>query len=258
MDITTTISGLLPESMPDLGSIGTSIASFDIIAIIESKIAGLLPAEILTLYTANRAICLLGFAFLLLLIGVQGYKIFKSLLYVAGAVGFAYVGYTYLVPYMPESFVSVLPEGMDAKVIVAVACALIAVFLTRCAFPFMIMILGAGSGYLLGSMVIYGKLIEYFHTLTFLQENEQVVKTIIGGALAAVFGIVFILMFKHLFMVATSFGCPVLAGLALQKILMPAGDQNVLIAFALVGVAFGIYCVVHQYKQEEKDMEIVF
>jgi hypothetical protein len=243
------ISGILPDKMPDAGS-------FDIIALIESKLLGLLPENILGLYNANRVIVLLGFAFLLLLLAVQGYKIFKSLLYVVGAVGFAYVGYTYLVPHLPESFVQVMPEGVSAAVVVAVVCALVAVFLTRCAFPFMIMILGAGTGYLLGSMVVYGKLIGYFHTLTFLQ--TPVVKYVIGGALAAVLGIVFLLMFKHLFMVATSFGGSLLAALALQKIIMPGADQTIVIAFAIVSVAFGIFCVVKQYKQEEKDTEIVF
>ena len=238
--------------MPNL----ESIKNFDIIALIESTLLGFLPENILTIYAANRAIFLLGLAFVLLLFAVQGYKIFKSLLYVAGAVGFAYVGYNFLLPYIPEDVLSFIPGMLDTGALVAVVCALVAVFLTRCAFPLMVMILGAGSGYLLGSMLIYNKLITYFHTLTFLQ--SPTVKYVIGGAIAAVFGIVFILMFKHLFMAVSSFGGSIIAALALQKIVCPAGDQNVLIAFAVLGCAFGIFCIVHQYKQEEKDMEIVF
>ena len=59
-------------------------------------------------------------------------------------------------------------------------------------------------------------------------------------------------------MVVSSFGGSIGAALALQAVVMPAGGKTIQIAFAVLGAAFGIYCIVRQYKQEEKDLEIVY
>ena len=248
-DLMNKVSSILPVNMD-------AIKNFDLVAWFEGMLAKFLPENLAQMYSAYRVVCLLAVAAILLLLAVQGYKIFKSLLYVAGAVGFAYLGYTYLLPLIPENYLGYIPEMLDASVLVAVVCALVAVFLTRVAYNFMIMLLGGGCGYLLGSIVIYDIIIKHFNTLTFLQ--LPAVKHIIGGVLASIFAVLFILLFKHLFMLITSFGGAACAAIVVQSILLPAADMPIKIAAIIVGIAFGIYCIVHQYKEEEKDLEIVF
>jgi hypothetical protein len=66
------------------------------------------------------------------------------------------------------------------------------------------------------------------------------------------------LMFKHVFMVGSSFGLLGFAGLLMQKLVAPTADDMLKFSFILFGVAVGIFAVVHQYKEEEKSLEIVF
>ena len=148
-----------------------------------------------------------------------------------------------------------VPSIIDFSALVAVICAVIAIFLTRFAYDFMIAILGGAAGYFLGSMLIYNILVGYFDTLNFLK--SPYVSYIVGGIFAAIFGILFITLFKHVFMILTSFGCMIDAALLLQVLLVPNADWNVKICFILVGVAVAIFAIVRQYKEEEKAMEIV-
>lgn len=245
-DITNMASGIMPE-LPSGG---------DIFAMLEEKIISLLPAGILTFYESNKTLFLLGSICVLLLLAVQGYKLFKMLMYAGSAFLFAYIGLNFLAPKIPANILSFVPQSVKADMLVAILCALIAVFLTRCAYNFMIMLLGGVAGYFLGAKVLYGMLIEHFHTLEFLKFDF--VPHVVGGVIAVIFAILFILLFKHLFMLISSFGGSVAAGLILQSLVMPDGGTPIKIAFAVLGGAFGIYCIVHQYKEEEKDMEIVF
>ncbi len=221
-----------------------------------AQIWALIPPGILAFYQANRAACLLGIICILMLFALEGYKIFKMAMYVGSAFLFGYFGMVYFAPLLPQSVTSFIPAGIQVNVIVALVCALVAIFLTRCAYDFMIMLLGGALGYLLGSTVLYNLLLKYFHTLDFLK--LPAVKHVVGGAIAAVVAILFILLFKHLFMILTSFGCTVAAALVLQNLVMPGAEMTIKVAFAIFGFALGIYCVVRQYRQEEKDMEIVF
>ena len=232
--------------------------AIDINAFIEKikSLLELLPAPIKELYQQNTTLCLMGVVCLLALLAFEGYKIFKMLLYSGSAFGFAYVGYQFLAPVIPANIKEMIPDMVDKDVLVAVLCALIAVFICKCANTFMIMILGGVCGYFLGSGIVYDLLIDYFNTLDFLRLD--MVKHIVGGAIAAVCVLLFILFFKHAYIVGTSFGCAIAAALFAQSILVPTADESLKLCFALVGVALGIFAVVHQYKEEEKAMEIVF
>ena len=245
-DITNMLSGVLPETAPKLDIMGTLTA----------QVMNLIPAELMAFYNANKVICLFAAMCILMLLAVQGYKLFKMLLYSGSAFLFAYLGFKFLAPQVTEAVVGLVPETIQVDVLVAIFCALFAVFLTRCAYSFMLMILGTVAGYFLGSSVIYNTMIKHFHTLTFLQND--IVKHVIGGIIGVIFAVLFILMFKHLFMVLTSFGCSVGSALILQTLLMPAADSTIKVAFAILGFVIGIYCVVRQYRDEEKDLEIVF
>ena len=116
---------------------------------ISAKLYGLidlLPDPIKDLYNANRTLCLLAIACLLALLAFEGYKIFKMLLFAGGAFGFAFVGFKFIAPIIPANIKEMIPDIVDADVLLAVLCALLAVFLCKCAYTLMIMILGGVVG----------------------------------------------------------------------------------------------------------------
>ena len=216
----------------------------------------LLPPHLVGLIELYKPLILLAAICVVSLIAFEGYKLFKMLVYIGGAFAFGYLGITYLAPALAENIVPMLPENINYPGLVAVVCALLAVFLTRCAYTFMIMVIGGVGGYFLGSTVIYNLLVGCFNTLDFLQGD--MVKHIVGGVIAALLALIFILLFKHIYMLATSFGGMIACALLLQNIVMPSADENTQICFIILGVAVGIFALVHQYKEEEKALEIVF
>lgn len=232
------------------------VINLDAITAKVSELVNMLPAPILALYQEHTVICLMAVVCALALLAFEGYKLFKMALYVVSAVSFGVVGFWYLAPIIPENIRAMVPEIVEFDVLVAVACALVAFIICRCAYTFMIMILGGVVGYFVGSTVVYDLLLTHFDTLEFLKMD--MVKHIVGGAIASVMVLIFIVMFKHLFIIGTSFGGTLSAALVLQSILIPAADDNMVICFIILGIALGVFALMRQYKEEEKAMEIVF
>lgn len=233
-----------------------NVINLDAITAKINELVNLLPAPVLELYNTHTVLCLVAVACLLVLLAFEGYKIFKMLLYAGGALGFAVVGYWYLAPVIPANIKAMVPEVVEVDVLVAVLCALLAVFLCKCAHTLMIMILGGVVGYFAGSTLVYDLLVNHFDTLEFLKMD--MVKHIVGGAIASVAILLFILLFKHAYIIGTSFGGNIGAALVLQSALLPAADDSMKICFVILALALGVFAVMHQYQEEEKAMEIVF
>ena len=221
-----------------------------------TELVNLLPAPILELYKTHTVIFMMVVACLLVLLAFEGYKIFKMLLFAGSAIGFGVVGFWYLAPIIPESIKAYVPAIVEVDALVAIALALLAIFLCKVAQPLMIMILGGLTGYLAGSTLVYNLLVNQFNTLEFLKID--VVKHIVGGAIAAVMVLIFLLFFKHIYIVGTSFGGVIAAALMIQSILLPAADDSMKICFIILAIALGVFALVRQYKEEEKAMELVF
>lgn len=232
------------------------VVNLDAIIAKVGELVNLLPAPILALYQEHTVICLMAVVCALGLLAFEGYKLFKMALYAVSAVAFGTVGFWYLAPVIPENIKAMVPEVVEFDVLVAVACALVAILICKCAYTLMIMILGGVVGYFVGSTVVYNLLLTHFNTLEFLK--MEMVKHIVGGAIASVMVLIFILMFKHLFIIGTSFGGTISAALVLQNILMPAADDNMKICYIILAIAIGVFGLMRQYKEEEKAVEIVF
>ena len=218
-------------------------------------LVNMIPADLINIFETHKTLCLLAAICLLTLFAFEGYKLFKMFVYAGGAFTFGFLGYSFLAPAIAVSLEGKLPEILDFNALVAIICALIAIFLTRFAYDFMIMALGGVAGYFFGSMFIHSILVNYFNTLDFLKDD--IAKYICGGVFAAILGIVFILLFKHIFMVGTSFLCMMEASLLLQMIILPDADLNTKLCFIILGIAVGLFAAMRQYKEEEKAMEIV-
>ena len=239
-------------------AVGTLMNALHLDAITASvgNLVNKLPAPILELYKNNTIVCLLAVTCLLVLFAFEGYKIFKMLLFAGSALGFGALGYWVIAPLLPKESNALFPEMVQVDVLVVICLALFAIFLCKVAQPFMIMLLGGIVGYLVGSTFVYTLLVGHFNTLEFL--TMDVVKHIVGGAIASVMVLIFLLFFKHIYIVGTSFGGTICAALITQSILLPEADDSVKISFIILAITVGIFAVIRQYREEEKALEIVF
>ena len=202
-------------------------------------------------YILIVAICLLA------LIGFEGYKLFKMALRVLIPAGMACAGYLWIAPYVVEHYPAIPGyEFIDIKALVAVVLALVGLLLVSVAYNFTVMIIGGACGYGFGYLYAWKVICNFFDSLEFLQ--KEMVGYIIGGVCAAVCILVFILIFKHMVIIGTSLGGLALAGVLLQKLAVPAADNQMKLCFALVGVAAGIIAAARQYKEDEKSFEFLF
>lgn len=219
---------------------------------------GMIPDEVFGLYAKYRIPALILAVCLLVLAAFEGYKLFKMALHVAIPAALAIDGYILLAPYVAPYIKNfgVIPEFISIEALVAILCALVGLFISRFAYNAIVMILGGVFGYLLGAEYVWRVIRDFFNTLEFL--NTPIAKYIIGGICASIFVLIFILLFKHVFIVGSSFGCLAFAGLLLQKIVAPTADDMLKVSFILVGVAVGVFAVVHQYKEDEKSFEILY
>ncbi len=226
---------------------------------ISEKLLGLqayIPDFILNFIAQYKVLCYIVAIALLVLLAFEGYRLFKMALYVVSAIGFGVVGYAFIGPFIVKYTQASTLEIVSTQVLVGLVCALLAIFLTRCAYNFMILMLGCGCGFAFGYFFVSLVLAKFFNTLEFLQTD--IVKIIIGVLFAAISGLLFILMFRHVFIIGSGFGCSVLAAILLRQILVPECDSNVKICFIVLGAALSIFAIVYQYKEEEKALEIVF
>lgn len=240
----------LPENLGEalsLEQLGGHLGAY--VGSLVSKLIGMIPAQVMGFYNTHKVLCLLAVICVLGLIAMEGYRFFRGIVYAGSAFLFGLVGFWYLSPMVEGMLKPYIPGIVDYHVAVAVACAVVALVLCKVAFNFVLMLLGGGVGYFLGSGIIYGFIVSYFSSLLFLQGDN--VKKIVGGIIAVIVAILFTLMFKFLFMFLTSFGCTVGAAYLLQTILVPGGDENVKVAFIVLGVAAGIFCIIRAKKEEE-------
>ena len=195
---------------------------------------------------------------LLVLLSVQGYKIFKSLIYVISAVGLAFAGHLYLAPRVLGFIEPIIPDSIpiDVSVTIALLCAIIGVLLAHFAHQFIVFCLGGIVGYLIGYYWAAGVIAGYFKSLPFL--NNNIAAIIIGAVCALIVAIFFIIAFKHLYIILSSIGFMALSAYILVRVLLPGAGNGWLFAFIAIGAVIGVVLMVHQFDEEEKAHEFKF
>ena len=216
----------------------------------------LIPQGVFDFYAKYERYMLIFAVCLFALLAFEGHKIFKMLLFVGIPTGCAIVGMKYIAPWLAGYLAHYVPEFANFDAIVGVVAALLGLFISRCAYNFVVMFLGGAFGFLFGYSYAWRVLRDFFDSLEFLKKDGA--RLIIAGVCAAVFVLFFILLFKHLLIAATSFGCMAGAGIFLQKLVCPGADDQLKWCFVLVGCAIAVFAIVHQYKEEEKSYEILF
>ena len=195
---------------------------------------------------------------LLVLLAVQGYKIFKSLIYVVAAVGLGFVGHFYLAPSIVKLVGSKIPANIPLNVSVAVAfiCAMVGVLLAHVAHKFIIFCMGGAAGYCVGFFWVAGLLANHFTNLKFL--GTRLAYIAVGCVCALILAIFFLLAFKYIYIFVSSIGFMGLAGYILSRQILPGSSYVVSICFATVGIIIGIFMMIHQFDEDEKSEEFKF
>ncbi len=189
------------------------------------------------------------------IVGFAGYKLFKIGLYGIGAVGLAY-GAKYLAPYVVGYYQGFLPEGFDGTVILMVVAAVIGAILARFSRKFLVLCLGGGFGYIVGSRFVAGEVSNYFNTLEFLK--DEIASIAFGVVCAAICGIIFLLVFQHAWIILTSIGGLATAGLLLGMLVMPDAGKMIWLYFIAAGGVVGLIALIHQYQSEARENDIFY
>lgn len=195
---------------------------------------------------------------LLILFAVQGYKIFKSLIYVFASVGLAFAGHLYLAPRIVKLIGDRMPDSVPIEVSISVAfvCAMFGVFLAHFAHEFIIFCMGGVGGYCLGFYYVAGLLAKNFGNLQFLKTKLAYI--IVGVVCALILAVFLLLFFKYLYIFITSVGFMGLAGYILSRHMITDTDPVFAICFATLGILIGFFMMIHQFDEEEKCQEFHF
>ena len=224
-----------------------------------AKVLGFIPESVMNLYHQYKTPILVIAIALCVLIALEGYKIFKGTLYVLVPGAFGFVAFKWIAGFVLSKVGGMLPAapfGISYEALIVFVAALAGVFLVKFAYKFTIMMLGGACGFVIGYMIVARAIIKMFPTLTFL--NTTPAKAVIGLIFAAIVGIFFILLFKHLFILGTGLGCMAAAGFLTAMLIMPGASMLYKLALAGFASLIGIYCIIHQYNEEQRSVDIRF
>ena len=195
---------------------------------------------------------------LLVLFAIRGYKIFRSFLFLASCIAFAFIGNLYVPPLVMRFVGSHLPQNLpiDYGVVIAFVCALIAFLITKFAYKLMIFLLGGAVGYLAGHFFVTGFLARKLSSLSFL--NHWVSNIMVGVVLGLMCALFFVIAFKHIYILGFSIGGMGVVGYILYKLVLEVPNRTALICFVAVGCVAGIFAARHQYIEDDKATQFYF
>ena len=168
-------------------------------------------------------------ALILLLIGFNSYKIFRALVTLCGAAAAGYAGFMILGPMLfPDAENIVLP------IVIAVVCAILGGLIAWGLYKFAIFVGGAYAGYLLSGLAL-SAIISAMPDVEFFQTEAGVIVVIAVCALLG--GLITSLLFKHVFILSTSFAiCSAACVLIFLAVLVGIGAFSTIIELLMAEV----------------------
>ena len=186
----------------------------------------------------------------LTLTAFYSYRILKIELSISAALAGGYFGYLFLAPMILEKIADTLPEGIDFAVIIGAVCAILGWILAWALHKLAVFLVGAAGGFYGGTFAFV--FIAYkFPEVEFLQTD--IFYWIITIVCAILAGVIFVYLFKFLYIFITSFGGMVGASylLGISMFGEKAHEPMFLYPTLAVGAVFGLIAMVVQYKKAE-------
>ena len=173
-------------------------------------------------------------------VATQAYGIFIKLQTLEGALLFGYLGYA-----ISSLFLTDAIEGINLPGIIGIACAGLGALIFVKLLKFSLFILGGLGGWVAGS-ALCGLIMMWLPDAEFLQTPAGIY--VISGVAALILGFLFMLLFKPLYIITTSFGGGVVAGVSALAIV--TGITETAINIGLVaGLVVGLICCIVQFKR---------
>ena len=205
-----------------------------------------LPEWALGLINAYVFAFVLSSVVLLFILAFWGYKLLKACLAIAGAATFGIIGNMYLAPLLVPFTEKSVPEWINVGGIIGMVLAGIGALLMVKLYKLGIFAEGAALGYFLGStattiIAAYVPNLEGFL-------STPTGTSVVSCVLALILGVLFALLFKHIFILITSVGGLCAAGVLIGSCFVFELNPVILTVSAGVGVIVGICAMVYQYK----------
>ena len=208
------------------------------------------PENIITIYSKFTIPVTLILVAILGLLAFFGYRIFKYAVKVVAAVAFAVLGNAYVLPLISDFISPFLPEGtFNVGALAGFVFALIGLILSIFCYKFVMFLAGGGLAYLFADALI--ALFTPFVTIPafFL---DGIGKIVLSVLLALVCGLLVMLLFKLVYILATSIGSLALAFALILLAVIP-NAQLTLVGIALgIGAVIGLIAMCLQFKADAK------
>ena len=183
----------------------------------------------------------------LIILAFYGYRLWTYEIKIIVAVVLGVVGYTLSLTYIPlES----MPAGINLPAIIGFVCAILGAVIAKFLFKLSIFASGAVLGFMLGSAVFYPLLLGILTDIPFMYEPYMIY--VVGGVIALLLGILFVTLFKHVYIIITSLGGMITAGYLVGVLIMPSTTG--IFVGAILGIVMGIVAMTKQYKMA-REME---
>ncbi len=189
----------------------------------------------------------IGVCVVLVLLAFYSYRILRVELSASAAIGGGALGYLVIAP-LVLSNIQGLPEGIDFAAIIGIVCAILGWIIAWALHKLAIFLVGAGGGFYAGSFVYLFVALKW-PEVEFLQSSAFF--WIVSGILALAAGIIFVYLFKPLYILVTSVGGVTGAAYLLGASVFGAQVNEVqyLAPVLAVGAIFGTVAAVVQFKK---------
>ena len=186
----------------------------------------------------------LSVALALVLVAIYSYRIFRLELSVSGAVGCGALGYIFLAPFLLDKLPTV--EWIDLAAVIGVVCAILGWVLIYALHKVSLFLCGAAIGFYAGIFVASFLALNF--TDVALLQNE-VFFYVVCGICALACGIIFVFLFKLLYILITSFGGMIGACYLISLSVFNEMNPPILYGTLAVGAVLGIIASVVQFKK---------
>ena len=199
------------------------------------------------LYATAGFPAVLGIVIALIILAFYGYRLWSFEVKIIVAIALGVVGWSLATAYIPlES----IPEGINLPVIIGIACAILGAVIAKFLFKLSIFASGAFLGFSLGSVVFYPLLLGILTDVAFMYEPYMIY--VVGGVIALLLGILFVTLFKHVYIIISSLGGMITAGFLVGTLIMPS-NAGIFVG-VILGIVMGIVAMTKQYKMA-REME---
>ena len=187
-------------------------------------------------------ITLISIALFLVFNAFFGYKIFKFAIIIESSVGLGFLSYAFVGPF----FVKTVSEAVNVYAIFGIVGAILGIILAVFLFKIMLFLNGAALGGI--------SCLSFFYLFRFDSVILSSTWFIITASVisAILIGLLFVFLFKPIYILITSVGGMTLAGFILSALICPKVLVILSIIFSAVGFIAGIVAAVYQFRRNSK------